>query len=127
MNNNIMMLVRREIWEHRSLWIVPLVIAGVLIVLAAIGGVHFNDHGNFWIGTGPDPSAFEGLPPEERARVLESMTPKEAVRKVIISGVFGGLITVQLVALGVVVFFYLLDCLLAERRDRSILFWKSLP
>jgi ABC-2 type transport system permease protein len=27
----------------------------------------------------------------------------------------------------IVVFFYLLDCLYAERRDRSILFWKSLP
>ena len=27
----------------------------------------------------------------------------------------------------IVVFFYLLDSLLAERKDRSILFWKSLP
>ena len=27
----------------------------------------------------------------------------------------------------IVVFFYLLDCLYAERKDRSILFWKSLP
>jgi hypothetical protein len=26
-----------------------------------------------------------------------------------------------------VVFFYLIDCLFSERRDRSILFWKSLP
>ena len=34
---------------------------------------------------------------------------------------------VQLFVLGIVVFFYLLDCLLAERKDRSILFWKSLP
>ena len=34
---------------------------------------------------------------------------------------------VQLFMIGIVVFFYLLDCLLAERKDRSILFWKSLP
>ena len=27
----------------------------------------------------------------------------------------------------IVVFFYLIDCLLTERQDRSILFWKSLP
>ncbi len=33
----------------------------------------------------------------------------------------------QLLTLGIVVFFYLLDSLLAERKDRSILFWKSLP
>jgi ABC-2 type transport system permease protein len=34
---------------------------------------------------------------------------------------------VQLFALVLVLFFYLLDSLLAERKDRSILFWKSLP
>jgi ABC-2 type transport system permease protein len=33
----------------------------------------------------------------------------------------------QLVVLGFVIFFYLLDSLLSERKDRSILFWKSLP
>jgi ABC-2 type transport system permease protein len=27
----------------------------------------------------------------------------------------------------IVVFFYLIDCLFTERRDRSILFWKSMP
>jgi ABC-2 type transport system permease protein len=130
MNNNITMLIRREIWEHRALWIVPLVITGVLILVAAFGGMHFNDHGNFWIGTNDNPAAADALrslPADERDRLLAEMAPKEAMRKVIISGVFAGLITVQLVALGVVVFFYLLDCLLAERRDRSILFWKSLP
>jgi ABC-2 type transport system permease protein len=35
--------------------------------------------------------------------------------------------SMQLFSLGIVVFFYLLDSLLAERKDRSILFWKSLP
>src|ERR1041384_7751388 len=29
--------------------------------------------------------------------------------------------------MAVVAFFYLCDCLYAERKDRSILFWKSLP
>jgi ABC-2 type transport system permease protein len=34
---------------------------------------------------------------------------------------------VQLFTMIIVLFFYLLDSLLAERKDRSILFWKSLP
>ena len=34
---------------------------------------------------------------------------------------------VQLFTMVIVLFFYLLDSLLAERKDRSILFWKSLP
>ena len=39
----------------------------------------------------------------------------------------GGLMLPQMLVGSVVVFFYLLDCLFTERRDRSILFWKSLP
>src|SRR5215510_265877 len=38
-----------------------------------------------------------------------------------------GITMIQMVSLGIMVFFYLLDSLLAERKDRSILFWKSLP
>ena len=41
--------------------------------------------------------------------------------------VMAGLVLPQLLVAFVVVFFYLLDCLFTERRDRSILFWKSLP
>ena len=38
-----------------------------------------------------------------------------------------GLLVPQLLVGVVAVFFYLLDGLFTERRDRSILFWKSLP
>ena len=32
---NIMpMLIRRELWEHRSLWVVPLVVAGLIVIAA---------------------------------------------------------------------------------------------
>ena len=124
MNNNILMLIRREIWEHRSLWIAPLALAGVLLVIAALGGVHWNDNGNFWIGTN---DALQHMPPEERERALAAMSPNAKVREMIALSVYGMLTLVQLITLGIVVFFYLLDSLLAERRDRSILFWKSLP
>lgn len=126
MNNNILMLIRREIWEHRSLWIVPLVLAGVILVIAAFGGVHFGEGHNFNFGSGSH-GEFSELPPEERERLMAQMSPKEESRFVILGGAYSMLTVVQLLALGIVVFFYLLDSLLAERRDRSILFWKSLP
>ena len=32
--NNMLWLVRREVWENRSLWIAPLAVAGVILVIA---------------------------------------------------------------------------------------------
>jgi ABC-2 type transport system permease protein len=124
MKNNILMLMRREFWEHRSLWIAPLVVAGVLLVISALGGVNYNDDGHFWIGSH---DKFDQLPAEQRDQIMERMKPEADVREMIASSVMGMLTVVQLLTLGIVVFFYLLDTLLAERRDRSILFWKSLP
>ena len=119
--NNILMLIRREIWEHRSLWITPTVLAGVILVIALFGGVHFGDGDEFWFGN------HDGISAEQKAHLAQQLNPPEDVRQGIIAGVFSMLTAVQLLVLGVVVFFYLLDTLLAERRDRSILFWKSLP
>jgi ABC-2 type transport system permease protein len=92
-------LIRREFWEHRVLWIAPLIVAVLYLLMCLIpGGIH--------VGSG-------------------------------ISEVAGGsrlLLSVQLLfttllfaLMSVVIFFYLADCLYAERKDRSILFWKSLP
>jgi ABC-2 type transport system permease protein len=94
-------LIRRELWEHRSLWIVPLVVAG-LIILAALfphSALQLDDH---------DLAAAR-----QHASVFAQ---------------FHSALTVpQLLLLLIILPFYLLDCLYAERKDRSILFWKSLP
>lgn len=110
--SKVMMLMRREVWENRSLWIAPLAISGVILVSALFGSGPLNDGGPIKIdGHG----AFEHLDP-----VAEK-------RQMMYAGFLGMLTVVQLFALGIVVFFYLLDSLLTERKDRSILFWKSLP
>ncbi len=115
--NNILMLMRREVWEHRSLWITPLVLAGVILIIAAFGGLNYgNDPGDFSLGATDRHGEFSA-----------HMNAPEDVRLGVIAGVYAVLTVTQLVVLGIVVFFYLLDTLLAERRDRSILFWKSLP
>ena len=115
--NKLIMLVRREYWENRSLWIAPLVVAGVILLSAAFGGIHTGDNGAFSFGTSDGPSEAE------LAALSGSLDKRE-----MIYGVTIATFTVfQLVVLGFVIFFYLLDSLLSERKDRSILFWKSLP
>jgi ABC-2 type transport system permease protein len=97
-------LVRREFWEHRVLWMAPLAVAGTLLFCAL--PAHVN----------PD------LSPQDRAEWLD---PQHR------AGVFAfaqwALSLPHFLVMVIVLNFYLLDCLNAERKDRSILFWKSLP
>jgi ABC-2 type transport system permease protein len=90
--------IRRELWENRSIYIAPLSVAG----LALIG---------FLIATMG--RAFSTSDLVRRQAVLEE--PYEFASGLI-------MVTAMLVAI-----FYCLDSLYGERRDRSILFWKSLP
>jgi len=120
--NNILMLMRREVWEHRSLWIAPLSLAALILIIAMFGGIHFGNGNDFWFGYHDN-----GMSAEQRQQLAEQMKAPDHVRQGVIAGVFAMLAVVQLLVLGIVIFFYLLDTLLSERRDRSILFWKSLP
>jgi len=113
--NNMLWLIRRELWENRALWIAPLVIAGVILVVAAFGGVHVGENDAFWMGTASEKHDMHGFNQD-----LDH-------RRMIYAFVLSMLTITQLFALAIVVFFYLLDSLLGERKDRSILFWKSLP
>lgn len=83
-------LVRRELWEHRSIYIAPLA-AAAIFVLAFLAGLQLR------------PGTPHGDTPYDFAAALIMGT-----------GMIVGI-------------FYSLDALYGERRDRSILFWKSLP
>jgi ABC-2 type transport system permease protein len=98
-------LVRREFWEHRALWIAPLVTAALLVVFALFAHGHVQIEGSD-IGDQPF-NARQAL----------------AVSTIAQSVIFEALNLVMAAVLS----FYLVDCLYAERRDRSIYFWKSLP
>jgi ABC-2 type transport system permease protein len=92
------MQVRREFWEHRALWIAPLLVAVLLLLaVATLGRIQFY---------------FSPVRP--------GAVPSFQLM------LFGWGIPFYL-ATGVVVVVYLLDCLYGERRDRSILFWRSMP
>jgi ABC-2 type transport system permease protein len=95
--------VRRELWENRSLMIAPLVVGG-LALLALLGRVVAH------------PGDFEPLATAE----------PEQLRK--LTAFFYAVISYGVsIVMHIAVFFYLLDALQGERKDRSVLFWKSMP
>ncbi len=96
------MLVRREFWEHRALWIAPLVVAALMVVSAFVASVKYS---------------------LTHADMHHDGSDGMTMFSVMQSAVSMPLALVTLIVLS----FYLLDCLYAERKDRSILFWKSLP
>src|SRR6266496_3801687 len=95
--------VCRELWENRSIYIAPVTVA----VVALFG---------FMIST-------YGMP--ERSRVVLLMDP--AKQRALIGAPYDVAAMVLIFTVFIVGVFYSLDALYGERRDRSILFWKSLP
>jgi len=95
--------VRRELWENRSIYIAPLVAAAVILFGFLISMIH--------------------LPNKMRATLaLDPANQHEALA--VPYDAAAGLLMGTALLVGV---FYCLDALHGERRDRSILFWKSLP
>lgn len=91
--------VRRELWENRWLYIAPLIVAAVALF-------------GFTIGIGRAPlTGAAGV----------------AVARHLMAGACAFASLVLMLTYLVVAVIYCLEALHGERRDRSILFWKSLP
>ena len=99
--------LRRELWENRSLYIAPLVIGGMLLLGSLISALYYGDR----IVDIMEPVLK--LDPQSQAARLAR--PYDMAAIMIIGTSF------------LVAVFYCLDALYGERRERSILFWKSLP
>jgi ABC-2 type transport system permease protein len=95
--------VRRELWENRSIYLAPLIAAGVILFGCAITAYHMPDLRRNALALEP-----------ARMRTAIEM-PYDAAAMMIMFTAF------------IVGVFYCLDALHSDRRDRSILFWKSLP
>src|SRR5213592_3817205 len=95
--------VRRELWENRSIYIAPLIVAIVVLF-------------GFLVST-------IGLP--ERRRAVLLLDPAKA--RAAIEAPYDMAAIMLILTAFIVGLFYCLDALHGERRDRSILFWKSLP
>jgi len=94
--------VLRELWENRSIYLAPLVVAAVVLFASAVSTI--------------------GLPKRIRAAALDPARRHAAVVRPFHMAPAPIMLTTFIVGV-----FYCLDALYGERRDRSILFWKSLP
>jgi ABC-2 type transport system permease protein len=90
--------IRRELWEYRSIYIAPLAAAAVFLF-------------GFLIAL---PHHMRGVKTLDQAHQVLDTAYELAAGLIMGTGFIVGI-------------FYSLDALYGERRDRSILFWKSLP
>jgi ABC-2 type transport system permease protein len=95
--------VWRELWENRSIYIAPLIVAGVILFGVLVSARHLPDL-------------------RRKALLLEPARQQAAIE--LPYDIAATMIIITAFIVGV---FYCLDALHGERRDRSILFWKSLP
>jgi len=95
--------VLRELWEIRSIYIAPLAAAAVILAGFLISTIHLAHKMR---------AALALSPAQQNQAIQQPYTFAEDV-------LMGTLLIVAV--------FYCLDALYGERRDRSILFWKSLP
>jgi ABC-2 type transport system permease protein len=95
--NTYVWLVKREFWENRAIWIIPAALV-VLLTLASLFGTI-------------EATFFDS---GERTRSMAGL----------MFVAFGALF---FAAMSIYSYWYLLDCLYTDRKDRSVLFWKSLP
>lgn len=94
--------VRRELWENRSIYLAPAIVAGVVLFASLLGMI--------------------GLP----GRVRDAASDPAKLHDVLVRSPSMAPAPIMFVAL-MVGLFYCLEALHGERKDRSILFWKSLP
>jgi len=117
-------LVKREFWEHRGgfLW-APVITGGVFLLLNLMGivtGEVLGPRHGFNLGFGGADNNMRLL---TQAMDQQSMANVGAGLDMVM---YSATMIISMV-LGFVVLFYCLGALYDDRRDRSLLFWKSLP
>jgi ABC-2 type transport system permease protein len=95
--------VWRELWENRSIYVAPSIVAAIILFGSFVGSFHLPERRH---------NALLLDPARQKAAIE---LPYDIVAMMLIFTAF------------IVGVFYCLDALHGERRDRSILFWKSLP
>ncbi|MGB6307930.1 MAG: hypothetical protein WBF89_09070 [Steroidobacteraceae bacterium] len=93
--NTYIWLVRREFWENRAIWVIPLAIGAFMLLCALFG----------------------------RVDLMSVSMLGRTVGQAFLLGVGATFFVIM----SIYATWYLLDCLYADRRDRSVLFWKSMP
>ncbi|MES2300147.1 MAG: hypothetical protein V4582_24145 [Pseudomonadota bacterium] len=108
--NTMKWLIRREFWEHRGVFLrLPIIIGLALLLFVLLATMYGTMPGHVQVNG-------QALPMEHMGQVAAAFATY-----------YMAVSTPIFLALSVVLFFYCLSAMHDERRDRSILFWKSLP
>ena len=113
-------LLKREFWEHKGgfFW-TPAVVGALMTIFLAISmtiGITVKNRHGMQINGAQVTNLGQVVSPEQKAEIVSAIS----------QGYFGTSAPMWFV-MAFVVFFFCLGCLFDERKDRSILFWKSLP
>lgn len=118
-------LLKREHWEHQVAFrYLPMVLAGLMLLvmlLASISAIQVTAQWEQGSGATIESASFSDM-----LRGIEASVPADTRN----AGVRSGLLSLAVpfgIVMGLVSIFYFISCLYDERKDRSILFWKSMP
>lgn len=151
--NRLPMLWRRELWEHRGLWLAPLIAAGLLLLVLSAGALQLMqvNLGPLRLGAEVQVTTSDGSvsmnEADTKAETQESGVtinmPGLSIRggeadvdaeelrklrnKVPLTMVLGAVLVSLLIVSLFPLTGFLMEALYADRRDRSVLFWRSLP
>jgi len=115
-------LLQREFWEYKgSMFWAPVIVAVLLVVLMG-GGLLYGLAQHF-----PSQLTIDGYTVQTGGKTIRVALDVQKRIALIASGTYLGAAVPLFGLLAVVVFSYCLGTLHDEQRDRSILFWKSLP
>jgi len=95
--------LRRELWEFRSIYVAPLIVAALVLLSFLVSMAHMA----------------------RQMRDVAVLSPEQAGEFIQRPYAYAAMFLMGISF--IVAIFYCLEALHAERRDRSILFWKSLP
>jgi ABC-2 type transport system permease protein len=130
--NRFLALVRKDLADYRgALVITPLVVAAIILALSLVASLSGNFNPGFRFGeeaTAEGGSRAHIQIDGEEAKIggPGEMDNKTALAAVMVMGTLVAALLPLGIALGVIVFSFL-GSLYDERKDRSILFWKSMP
>ena len=117
--NTFKWLLKREFWEHKGgfFWL-PIVVGAIMTAITAVllGFALLGLKGGIKINSVDASSLVDVVSVEQKA----------AFAARVVAG-YAGLMVPMLFAFSICVFFFCLNTLYDERKDRSVLFWKSLP
>jgi len=116
--------IRREFWECRASFIkTPIVTAGVLIVLLFLGVAPWHHKIAGFI---EHQEAIHPGAANLGSAVLNDLADSQPDPGYLVHGL-AALYSIFVVILLLILTFYFVDALYSDRRDQSILFWKSMP